>query len=147
MDRTWDLRLFGCWLLLAVVGGLLGGSVLGIRCDVVDTVKALCLQCRCGNGCHVVNLVLIIMTTTSTNKQGPMRLVDLMDRLATEDAVTRDAAMRWGAHETDAYYRAWQWCASVALNNPRPDLPWNARQAMDRIQQRPRDLFGFVQYN
>ena len=112
--------------------------------NVVDTSTALCIYLPSGNDCHVVNLALKTMSTT---KQGPMRLIDLMDRLATEDAVTRDAAMRWGTHETDAYYRAWQWCCSVALNNPRPDLPWHARQAMERIQQRPRDLFGFVQYS
>ena len=79
-------------------------------------------------------------------KQGPMRLVDLMDRLAAEDAVSRDAAALSGRHETDAYYRAWQWCVAVCLNNPRPQLPWHAKQAMLRIQQSPRDLYGFRQY-
>ena len=77
-------------------------------------------------------------------KQGPMRLVDLMDRLATEDAVTRDFAAKNGRHGTDAYYRAWQWCVAVCLNNPRPELPWNAEQVMRRIQQSPRDLYGFT---
>ena len=32
--------------------------------------------------------------TTDTVKQGPMRLVDLMDRLATEDNVSRDFAAK-----------------------------------------------------
>ena len=77
-------------------------------------------------------------------KQGPMRLVDLMDRLATEDAVTRDFAARNGRHGTDAYYRAWQWCVAVCLNNPRPKLTWNAQQVMQRIQRKPRDLYGFT---
>ena len=83
----------------------------------------------------------------NNTKQGPMRLVDLMDRLATEDRVSRDAGLKCGRHETDAYYRAWQWCTAIALNNPRPSLPWHAKQAIKRIQQEPRDLYGFRQYN
>ena len=79
-------------------------------------------------------------------KQGPMRLVDLMDRLAMEDRVSRDAATVSGRHGTDAYYRAWQWCVAVCLNNPRPELPWHSERAMHRIQTSPRDLYGFQQY-
>ena len=84
--------------------------------------------------------------TTDNVKQGPMRLVDLMDRLATEDNVSRDFAAKNGRHGTDAYYRAWQWCVAVCLNNPRPELTWNAEKAMHRIQMSPRDLYGFRQY-
>ena len=51
-----------------------------------------------------------------------------------------------GRHGTDAYYRAWQWCVAVCLNNPRPELTWNAEKAMHRIQMSPRDLYGFRQY-
>ena len=79
-------------------------------------------------------------------KQGPMRLVDLMDRLAAEDSVSRDFAARNGRHESNAHYKAWQWCVAVALNNPRPELPWHAERAMHRIQMSPRDLYGFRQY-
>lgn len=86
------------------------------------------------------------MPDLTNTKQGPMRLVDLMDRLATEDTVSRDVANTWGHHSTDAYYRAWQWCVAVCLNNPRPKLPWHAKQALQRIQQAPRDLYGFRQY-
>lgn len=86
------------------------------------------------------------MTDLTNTKQGPMRLVDLMDRLATEDTVSCDAAALGGRHGTDAYYRAWQWCCAVCLNNPRPELPWHAEQALQRIQLAPRDLYGFRQY-
>jgi hypothetical protein len=34
----------------------------------------------------------------------------------------------------------------VCLNNPRPELPWHAEQALQRIQLAPRDLYGFRQY-
>ena len=78
-------------------------------------------------------------------KQGPMRLVDLMDRLATEDAVTRDFAVKNGSYGfTDAYYRAWQWCCAVCLNNPRPKLDADAQERMIKIQRKPRDLYGFT---
>ena len=105
---------------------------------------------------HVCNALEVAMPRTNqppelmpdltSTKQGPMRLVDLMDRLATEDAVARDFALNSGRNESDAHYRAWQWCCAVCLNNPRPELPWHAEQALQRIQQAPRDLYGFRQY-
>ena len=85
--------------------------------------------------------------TTDNVKQGPMRLVDLMDRLATEDAVTRDFAVKNGSYGfTDAYYRAWQWCVAVCLDNPRPKLDADAQERIIRIQRKSRDLYGFQQY-
>ena len=66
--------------------------------------------------------------------QGPLRAVDVLDILAWEDTATRDRAMEQGMHSTDAYYRAWSWLTAVVLNNPRPELPWNALQALKRVQ-------------
>lgn len=66
--------------------------------------------------------------------QGPIRAVDVMDALVWEDELARDRAMSCGMHSTDAYYRAWSWLVAVVLNNPRPELPWNAQQALKRVQ-------------
>ena len=63
-----------------------------------------------------------------------MRAVDVLDLLAWEDNRSRQEAMKWGRHETDAYFRAWQWLAAVVLDNPRPELPWHAEQAILRVQ-------------
>ena len=65
---------------------------------------------------------------------GPMRSVDVLDLLAWEDNRSREEAMKWGRHETDAYYRAWLWLTAVVLDNPRPELPWHAEQAILRVQ-------------
>jgi hypothetical protein len=65
---------------------------------------------------------------------GPMRAVDVLDLLAWEDNRSRQEAMKWGRHETDAYHRAWLWLAAVVLDNPRPELPWHAEQAILRVQ-------------
>ena len=67
--------------------------------------------------------------------QGPFRAVDVLDILAWQDTETRDRAMTSGTHSTDAYYRAWSWLTAVALDNPRPELPWHALQALKRVQQ------------
>ena len=65
---------------------------------------------------------------------GPMRAVDVLDLLAWEDNRSRHEAMKWGRHETDAYFRAWKWLTAVVLDNPRPELPWHAEQAILRVQ-------------
>ena len=67
--------------------------------------------------------------------QGPFRAVDLLDLLAWADVKARDNSMAWGTPCTDAYYKAWQWLTAVVLENPRPELPINARLAMQRVQQ------------
>ena len=67
--------------------------------------------------------------------QGPFRAVDLLDILAWEDTKRRDRAMASGMHSTDAYYRAWAWLTAVVLNNPRPELPWNAELVLKQVQQ------------
>ena len=68
------------------------------------------------------------------NLYGPMRAVDVLDLLAWEDNRSREEAMKWGQHETDAYFRAWKWLTAVVLDNPRPELPWHAKQAILRVQ-------------
>jgi len=68
------------------------------------------------------------------NLYGPMRAVDVLDLLAWEDNRSRGLAMKWGQHETDAYFRAWKWLTAVVLNNSRPELPWHAKQAILRVQ-------------
>ena len=65
---------------------------------------------------------------------GPMRAVDVLDLLAWEDNRSRHEAMKWGRHETDAYFRAWKWLTAVVLDNPRPELPCHAEQAILRVQ-------------
>ena len=65
---------------------------------------------------------------------GPMRAVDVLDLLAWEDNRSREEAMKWGRHETDAYFRAWLWLTAVVLDNPKPELPWHAEQAILRVQ-------------
>ena len=70
----------------------------------------------------------------SINLCGPMRAVDVLDLLAWEDNRSREEAMKCGRHETDAYYRAWLWLTAVVLDNPRPELPWHAEQAILRVQ-------------
>ncbi len=72
--------------------------------------------------------------------QGPLRAVDVLDALAWEDNLARDYAHKVGRHETDAYYRAWQWLSAVILNNPRPELPWHSQQALFRVQQQSHRL-------
>jgi hypothetical protein len=66
--------------------------------------------------------------------QGPIRAVDVLDALAWEDTAARDRAMDAGMHATDAYYVAWKWLTAVVLDNPRPELPWHAKQALKRVQ-------------
>ena len=66
--------------------------------------------------------------------QGPIRAVDVLDALAWEDRAARDRAMDAGMHATDAYYVAWKWLTAVVLNNPRPELPWHAKQALKGVQ-------------
>ncbi len=66
--------------------------------------------------------------------QGPIRAVDVLDALAWEDTRARDRAMESGMHPTDAYYVAWRWLTAVVLNNPCPQLPWHAKQALKRVQ-------------
>tara|TARA_R100001129_G_scaffold129306_1_gene91212 strand:- start:755 stop:1003 length:249 start_codon:yes stop_codon:yes gene_type:complete len=68
------------------------------------------------------------------NLYGPMRAVDVLDLLAWEDNRSREEAMKWGWHETDAYFRAWKWLTAVVLDNPRPELPSHAKQAILRVQ-------------
>ena len=65
---------------------------------------------------------------------GPMRAVDVLDLLAWEDNRSSQEAMKWGRHETDAYHRAWLWLTAVVLDNPRPELPWHAEQAILMVQ-------------
>lgn len=65
---------------------------------------------------------------------GPMRAVDVLDLLAWEHNRSRGEAMKWGGHETDAYFRAWEWLATVISNKTRPELPWHAEQAILRVQ-------------
>ena len=71
---------------------------------------------------------------TTNYLQGPIRSVDVLDALVWEDNTARDRAMDAGRHETDAYYVAWKWLTAVVLNNPRPELPWHAQQALKRVQ-------------
>ena len=65
---------------------------------------------------------------------GPMRAVDVLDLLAWEDNRSREDALTYGWPETDAYFRAWKWLTAVVLDNPRPELPWHAEQAILRVQ-------------
>jgi hypothetical protein len=74
------------------------------------------------------------MIMTTNYLQGPIRAVDVMDALAWEDGLARDRAISSGRHSTDAYYRAWLWLVAVVLDNPRPELPFHAQQALKRVQ-------------
>lgn len=65
---------------------------------------------------------------------GPMRAVDVLDLLAWEDNRSRNEAAKWGRHSTDAYFRAWKWLTAVVLDNPRPELPFHAKQAILMVQ-------------
>ena len=77
---------------------------------------------------------MIDRMTASKGFYGPMRAVDVLDLLAWEDNRSRQEAMTWGQHGTDAYFRAWEWLSTVVLNKTRPELPWHAQQAILRVQ-------------
>ena len=66
--------------------------------------------------------------------QGPIRAVDVLDILASEDNRSREIAMRSGTKGTAAYYRAWLWLTAVVLQNPRPELDQSAFWALQRVQ-------------
>ena len=74
------------------------------------------------------------MTMNINHLQGPIRSVDVLDALAWEDNTARDRAMDAGRHSTDAYYLAWKWLTAVVLDNPQPELPFHAQQALKRVQ-------------
>lgn len=59
--------------------------------------------------------------STTETLQGPMRVEDVIDRLAAEDRRSRDDAMLWGTHSNPCYYRAWLWLNYKT--NPRFDYP------------------------
>ncbi len=69
-----------------------------------------------------------------TQKQGPIRNVDVLDLLALRNNQAHDQAARWGRHSTDGYHQAWKWLTNEVLDRPSGRLEFHAKRCLVSVQ-------------
>ena len=69
-----------------------------------------------------------------TQKQGPLRNVDVLDLLAWENNRVHSQAAENGRHPTDGYYQAWRWLTGEVIDRPSGRLEFHAKRCLVRVQ-------------